>query len=86
MIHSLAGGKLQNVVNFSGAKVKVNKYEKNYWFINPFSNLKIGDNVLVPVGNEILLGEVIKIEDNISSQISPVPYKKMKEILNIIKE
>lgn len=89
MIHSMAGGELKINNKFDFAKIEIIEgYEcgTSYWFISPFSNIKVGDLVIVPLGkdNKEFKGKVLRIDKNISEQTAPFPIKRMKKIISII--
>ncbi len=86
MIHSMSGGVVKEAEFFDGAKVRLEESGEIFWFINPFPNLKEGDSVIVPVGRTEAekVAVVLKIQKHISTQVSPVPYKRMKKILSIL--
>ena len=89
MIHSMAGGKIQDVSFSSWAKVELlqgNLTGKIFWFKSPFVSLKVGDEVIVPFGpnNLKVLGKVVRIDRAVSSQVAPVPEKRAKSILKIL--
>ena len=89
MIHSLAGGKIQDVQNSDYAKVQLtqgNLAGKIFWYKTKIADLKVGDDVIVPFGpdNMRVAGKVVKIDKNVSSQVSPIPAKRAKEIVRKI--
>ena len=86
MIHSLAGGVIREKKYFDFAKVRFETGEV-YWYISPIENLKAGDTVLVPVGreNEPTVAYVLRIDKHVSEQVSPIPAKRAKKILQILK-
>ena len=89
MIHSMAGGNLQKVSYDDYAKVKITSGANVgdiFWYLS-LANAKVGDKVVVPVGmqNALQEGEILRIDKNISSQMSPVPKKRAKYINKIIK-
>lgn len=86
MIHSLAGGKIKDLDFADFAKVEILDGEtqgKISWYITNILDLNVGDTVLVPVGlnNTQTPAKVLKIERNLSSQVSPIPIKRAKEII-----
>ena len=86
MIHSLAGGKIKNLDFADFVKVEILKgldAGKIMWFITDIFDLDINDKVLVPLGpnNSPTVAKVLKIERNLSSQLSPIPIKRAKEII-----
>ncbi len=87
MIHSLSGGVVRDKKYYDFAKVKIETGEI-FWFISKFKELKVGDFVVVPIGKSenLVKGEVLRIDKNISEQVAPIPVKRMKEIVEIIKK
>ena len=91
MIHSLAGGDFKINNFFTIAKVEILdglfKSDK-YWYISNLINLKVNDIVLVPVGKNQTptKAKVLRNNKNDNEKISPIPIKKMKEIIKIINE
>ncbi|MBQ7467153.1 MAG: hypothetical protein IJS74_03685 [Clostridia bacterium] len=88
MIHSLAGGKLQNVEYCDYAKVQLtqgNLAGKIFWY-KSIQGVQVGDDVIVPFGqdNMRVAGKVIKIDKNVSSQVAPIPSKRAKQIIRKI--
>ena len=83
----MSGGKISNVTYCDYAKVKLTNgpfAQGIYWYIS-IVGAKQGDKVKVPFGDQIYEGEILRIDKNISSQMSPVPAKRAKKILEIIK-
>lgn len=90
MIHSLAGGKIRDLAMADFAKVEILDGTLTgaiRWYIFDILDLKISDLVLVPVGlkNETCTAKVLKIERNLSAQVSPIPIKSAKSIIRKIK-
>ena len=89
MIHSLAGGKIQRLKFADFAKVKISDapFEGDiYWFI-ACGTEKVGDTVVVPLGknNTQVQGVVLRIDKNVSNQVSPVPISRAKKVLRVLK-
>ena len=89
MIHSLAGGELAKNKVADLAKVKIIDgiyANKIFFYINELSKLKISDIVNVPVGtyNTKARAEVLKIYYNVSYDLSPVPFNRLKKIISKI--
>ncbi len=82
MIHSLAGGTAKEYNRYDYAKVDIGG--RPMFFISPFSNLKTGDKVEVPIGNSTQFGVVIRVDKNVTEQNFPVPAKRMKKIIRIL--
>lgn len=90
MIHSMAGGMLGKVEYSDYAKVEVLEGEmqgNSLWYKTSLVLLKVGDKVLVPVGtgDTPTRGVVLRIDRSVSSQNSPVPSRRAKSIIKIIK-
>jgi len=89
MIHSMAGGKLAKISFNDFAKVKLTSGPfagDIYWYLS-IPNAKVGDKVIVPFGanNTLFEGEILRIDKNVSSQMSPVSPKHAKKIKEIVK-
>lgn len=85
MIHSLAGGELGNHQILDFAKVELLEGIRKgdiCFYISKVSDLKAGDEVVVPFGvnNNLIKAKVLRIDKNVSSFSAPVPIKKAKEI------
>ncbi len=89
MIHSLAGGILNENKPINIAKVEIvdDYYCGTFWYVNEILNLKENDFVVVPFGkqNVLVKGKVLKIEKHVSPQASPIPLKHLKKIVSIKK-
>ena len=86
MIHSLSGGELKLSSRYDFAKVTlVEGSEKGRacWYICPYQNIGQNDVVLVPFGleNTPTKAVVLRVDNNVSEQTSPLPIKRMKKIL-----
>ena len=91
MIHSLSGGELKINKNFDFAKVELLEGDccgLAFWYIANGKLIKEGSVVVVPFGkNEHLVkGKVVRIDRNINEQSAPFPIKRMKKIVNTIKD
>lgn len=87
MIHSLSGGVLKENTPIDFAKVKIINNNKIAWYIcSHLPDLKENDKVLVPVGIDNFLEEavVLRIDKQISPQVTPTPIKRTKKIYSII--
>ena len=82
MIHSLSGGVMSDVQHVDFAKVEI-EGEGVFWYISKIDGLKEGDKVIVPFGRdgEKVTGKVLRIDKNVSSQVSPIPFKHAKYII-----
>ena len=82
MIHSLSGGVMSDVQHVDFAKVEIDG-EGVFWYISKIEGLKEGDRVIVPFGRngEKVTGKVLRIDKNVSSQVSPIPFKHAKYII-----
>lgn len=87
MIHSLSGGIIKDNEPVDFAKVKLIKEEQIAWYLcTHLPQLQVGDTVLVPFGSQQELNEaiVIRIDKQISPQVTPIPLKHAKRIHSII--
>lgn len=89
MIHSLAGGKIQNLKMADFAKVQIISQpfaNDIYWYIC-CGQEAVGDTVVVPLGknNTLVQGKVLRIDKNVSSQVAPVPLARAKKVVRVIK-
>jgi len=87
MIHSLAGGQMAELDYQDYVKVEILEgvdVGKKFWYKRGDIDLQLGDIVIVPLGykNEKVNAKVIKIEENLSNQVAPVPSKRAKYIIN----
>ena len=84
MIHSLSGGVLKEEEICDFAKVQTE--EGNFWYKSEIIGLKEGDQVKVPFGvnDKIVQGIVLSVVRNVTSKNSPVPFKRVKEIIEIL--
>lgn len=86
MIHSEAGGEIRGEDYYDFAKVKIlegDEKGKQLWYITTIFGLEVGDKVLVPVGMIKMgtLGEVVRVDTNVSNFCSPVGIKRAKYVL-----
>lgn len=89
MIHSLAGGSLQQLKVQDFVKVEILQGVNIggiYWYLS-CGNENVGDTVIVPIGkyNERVRARVIRIDKNISAQVAPVPLKIAKRVIQVVK-
>ena len=88
MVHSMAGGTLGKEVFCDFAKVRLLEGDhigEIYWFI-ALKDVGVGNKVIVPFGlrNELLMGEVLRVDKNVSSYSSPIPVKMAKKIVKVL--
>lgn len=82
MIHSMSGGVLDEYGTYTFVKVRLDGDERPYWYVCDFQ-VSEGDRVLAPfgvsgVGRPAL---VMRVEQNVSAQVSPIPIKRAKKLL-----
>lgn len=83
MIHSTAGGTLKEYGVYDYAKVET-EFGVSF-FLSPFKELKKDDIVLVPIQDQIVEGKVLRVDKNVKEQNFPIPYKRLKKIIEIKK-
>ena len=86
MIHSLAGGELQNEKVCDIAKVKILDSDQTYFYICD-QKFKVGDKVLVPFGklDELAKAEILRIDNNVNSKNFPIKFDNLKHIAKRLK-
>ena len=85
MIHSLSGGELNIHKKYDYAKVQIKEAGvKELWFVSPFPELTAGDRVLVPYGEEVVEGKVVRIDRSVDEYSFPLPIKRLKKIIKIV--
>ena len=88
MIHSLSGGVIKDNEPVNFAKVKLIDNGQIAWFLSThLPQLQVNDTVLVPYGttSELCKAIVIRIDAQISPQVTPIPLKRAKPIHSIIR-
>ena len=82
MIHSMSGGVLSEYGTYTFAKVKFDDDERPYWYVCDFE-VQEGDIVSAPFGAGGLgkPATVLRVEQNVSGQVSPIPIKRAKKLL-----
>ena len=87
MIHSLSGGVIKENIPVDFAKVKLKQTGTIAWYLcTHLPNLKINDKVLVPYGvdNSMQEAQVLRIDRQISPQVTPIPLKHAKKIEKVL--
>lgn len=89
MIHSMAGGDIKNLRYADFAKVEILEGESvgSKFFYLSIDGVIEGMVVLVPVGvnNVPTKAKVLRVDKNVNSQVSPVPIKRAKSVIKIVK-
>ena len=82
MIHSMSGGVLSEYGTYTFVKVKFEGDERPYWYVCDFEVAE-GDTVSAPFGAGGLgkPATVLRVEHNVSGQVSPIPIKRAKKLL-----
>ena len=88
MIHSCAGGVVKDKKYFDFAKVEILSTGEVKWYICNLPLVVAGDIVIVPYGKDNVRekAKVIRIDRGVSEQVSPVPARHAKEILEICED
>lgn len=76
----MSGGVIREKKFCDFAKVKT-ETDQICWFVSTIFDLKVGDWVVVSFGKEKVKAQVLRIDKNVSEQMSPIPMKRAKEIL-----
>lgn len=87
MIHSMSGGILNDAGSYTFVKVKFDGSDASYWYISDMP-VEEGDTVKAPrgAGGAIALGKVVRVENAVSGQVTPVPLRSAKRIVCVINE
>ena len=82
MIHSMSGGVLSEYGTYTFVKVKFDDDERPYWYVCDFDVVE-DDRVSAPfgAGNSGKPATVLRVEHNVSGQVSPIPIKRAKKLL-----
>lgn len=82
MIHSLSGGIIKDYGSYVFVKVVFDDAPTPYWYVSDF-DVEPGDRVSAPKGraNTPTAATVVKVESNVSGQVTPVPLKSAKRLL-----
>ena len=82
MIHSMSGGVLSELDNYMFVKVVFEGSATPYWYVTDFEVTE-GDKVLAPFGAGGIgkTATVVKVENNVSGQVAPVPVKRVKKLI-----
>ena len=81
MIHSMSGGVLGDLDSLTFVKVKFDGGDAVYWYVTDFE-VEEGDRVTAPFGASGVNkpATVVKVECNVSNQVSPIPVKRAKKL------
>ena len=85
MIHSMAGGRLGAYKTADFAKVKITEGENTgavAFYICSHLNLEEGDIALVPYASEQVRAQILRVDKNVSSDRSPVPFSRAKKVIS----
>ncbi len=81
MIHSMSGGIISDPGKYTFVKVKLDGEDTPYWYICDF-DVEEGDRVKAPRGAAAIPtpATVIRVERNVSGQVTPIPVKRAKKL------
>ena len=89
MIHSMSGGVIKDPGAYTFVKIAFDDDPENtpHWYISDFSD-EAGDRVSAPRGRADMPARatVLRVEKNVSGQVTPVPLRSAKKLLNLILE
>lgn len=85
MIHSCAGGVIRDKKLFTLAKVEILSTGDIRWYISNLPLLEVDDEVIVPFGRENVetRAKVLRVDHDVSEQVTPIPARRLKEILRL---
>lgn len=83
MIHSLSGGIIKDAGSYTFVKVEFD--DGTRWYISDFP-VEQGDKVCAPFGKADMpkIGVAVKVENNVSGQVTPIPVKAAKKLISVI--
>ena len=86
MIHSTAGGKLKEYGYFDIAKVEYLESDEKAFVLSTIEEIKEGDIVLVAISElEQKEAKVIRLDKHVHEQNFPLPIKRLKKIVRLVK-
>lgn len=82
MIHSMSGGVIRDQGSYIFVKVALDGDPAPRWYIAEF-DVEEGDRVSVPIGRAQTPAPatVLRVESNVSGQVTPVPLRSAKKII-----
>lgn len=82
MIHSMSGGVIRDQGSFDFVKVAIDGDPVPHWYISDF-DVEEGDRVSAPVGKAQTPAPatVLRVERNVSGQVTPVPLRSAKRLI-----
>ena len=84
MIHSMSGGVIKDTGSYTFVKILFDGEETPRWYISEF-DLDEGDRVTAPdFNNRVAPATVVRVERNVSGQVTPVPVRRAKKIISKI--
>ncbi|HBF86318.1 MAG TPA: hypothetical protein DDW54_01410 [Clostridiales bacterium] len=86
MIHSLSGGVIKTAEKYTFVKVLFDGEEKPTWLICDDPTVEVGDVAAADGKTGIIKGKVIRADKGVSGDCAPVPVKRMRKTIAIIKE
>lgn len=86
MIHSTAGGNLKEYGYFDIAKVEYLENGEKAFVLSTNEEIKEGDIVLVAISElEQKEAKVIRLDKHVHEQNFPLPIKRLKKIVRLVK-
>ena len=86
MIHSTAGGNLKEYGYFDIAKVEYLENGEKAFVLSTNEEIKEGDIVLVAISDiEEKEAKVIRLDKHVHEQNFPLPIKRLKKIVRLVK-
>lgn len=82
----MSGGVLSEYGSYTFVKVVYDDdgEQRPYWFISEFE-VREGDKVLAPFGiGGQKTATVVKVENNVSGQVAPIPVKRARKLIKPI--
>ena len=80
MIHSMSGGVIKDPGSYTFVRVLVDGDDFARWYVTDL-DIEEGDRVRVPAKQSTAVGTVMRVERDVSGQVTPVPLKSAKKII-----
>lgn len=84
MIHSMSGGVIKDAGSHTFVKVLFDGEDTPFWYVTDLF-VEQGDMVKAPRGRENApaIGTVVRVEQNVSGQVTPIPLRSAKRIISV---
>lgn len=85
MIHSMSGGIIKDVGDYTFVKVRFDGEPTPFWYVAEM-HVSDGDKVIAPLRGVERQGVAERVERHVSGQVTPVPLRTAKRIVRVVEE